>query len=169
VWGAVADLLGISGTLVVAAAGLAAASAFTLRWRLAMGTVDRAPSQHWAHPVVVGEVAPEQGPVMVMVEYQVDPAQSAAFAAVLERLGHVRRRDGALFWEHFTDTADPTRHIETFIAESWIEHLRQHERVTLADRALEEELRAYQMGDEAPVVTHLVSARTRASLRRSAR
>ena len=50
------------------------------------------------------------------------------------------------------------RHIETFIAENWIEHLRQHERVTLADRALEEELRTFQVG-EGPVVTHVTRER----------
>jgi hypothetical protein len=75
-------------------------------------------------------------------------------------MGHVRRRDGALFWEHFGDTADPARHIEVFIAENWLEHLRQHERATVADRALEDELRSFQIGDKAPVVTHLISART---------
>ena len=99
---------------------------------------------------------------MVTIEYRIDPARGAAFADVLERMGHVRRRDGALFWEHFADTADPSRHVEVFIAESWLEHLRQHERVTQADRALEEELRTYQVGDKAPVVTHLISDRTRA-------
>jgi hypothetical protein len=98
---------------------------------------------------------------MVMVEYRVDPGRSAPFAETLQRLGHVRRRDGALFWEHFTDTADAARHIETFIAENWTEHLRQHERVTLAARALEAELGAFQVGGKAPVVTHLVGARTR--------
>ena len=75
----------------------------------------------------------------------------------------MRRRDGALFWEHFIDTADPTRHIEAFIAENWIEHLRQHERVTLADQALEQEVRVFQVGDKAPIVTHLVAARTPAT------
>ena len=161
VWGTVADRIGIPWTLVLAAGGLAVASVLTLRWRLALDLVDRTPSQHWPDPVIAGDIPGDQGPVMVMVEYRVDPRRSAAFAETLERLGHVRRRDGALFWEHFTDTADPTRHIETFIAENWTEHLRQHERVTLADRALEEELRAYQVGDQAPIVTHLVGARTR--------
>ena len=98
---------------------------------------------------------------MVLVEYRVDPARSAAFTEALERLGQVRRRAGALFWEHFTDTADPSRHIETSISENWVEHLRQHERVTLADRGLEEEVRAFQVGERPSVVTHLVSARSR--------
>ena len=111
--------------------------------------------------VVDGDILGDSGPVMVMVEYRVDPARRDAFAEALERLGRTRRRDGALFWEHFIDAADPGRHIETFIAENWTEHMRQHERATLADRALEEELRAFQVGDMAPLVTHLVSARRR--------
>jgi Transmembrane secretion effector len=119
------------------------------------------PSDHWPAPVVAGTVAGDRGPVMITIEYRIDPAQGAAFAVVLERMGHVRRRDGALFWEHFADTADPTRHVEVFIAESWLEHLRQHERITVADPALEDELTSYHVGDTAPVVTHLISARTR--------
>ena len=159
-WGALADKVGIPMTLVIAAAGLAAASVLTLRWRLpAHDPEDYRPSEHWPAPVVARPVLDDRGPVMVTIEYRVDPGQEAAFAEALERMGHVRRRDGALLWEHFADTADPARHIEVFITESWLEHLRQHERVTVADRALEEELRRFHVGDNPPVVTHLISAR----------
>ena len=158
-WGALANRIGIPWSLALAAAGLAAASMLTLRWRLGEDTVNRSPSLHWPDPEVASEIPAERGPVMVLVEYRVEPARSAAFTEALERLGQVRRRDGALFWEHFTDTADPTRHIETFIAENWIEHLRQHERVTVADRTLEEEVNRFQMEGRQPLVTHLVSAR----------
>ena len=96
---------------------------------------------------------------MVTIEYRIDPLKRAAFAEALERLGHIRRRDGALFWDHFIDTSDPTRHVEVFLSDSWLEHLRQHERVTIADRAVEDPLRAFHVGTEPPVVTHLVSAR----------
>ena len=133
-----------------------------MRWRLpAQEDEDYGPSLHWPLPTTAGSIADDRGPVMVTVEYRIDPARSAAFAEALERRGHVRRRDGALFWEHFADSADPARHIEVFIAESWMEHLRQHERVTVADRALEDELRTFQLGEAAPIVTHLISARTR--------
>jgi MFS family permease len=158
-WGS--DRVGVPMTRVIAAAGLAGASVLTLRWRLpARGPEDYRPSDHWPAPVVVGSVLHGRGPVMVTIEYRIDPAQRTAFAEVLERVGRVRRRDGALLWEHFADTANPARHIEVFIAESWLEHLRQHERVTVADRALEDELRRFHVGDKAPVVTHLISART---------
>jgi len=162
-WGAIADRLGIPWTLVLAAGGLAAASMLTVRWRLAQDTVDRTPLQHWADAVVAGDIPRDQGPVMVTVEYRVHPDRSAAFAAALERLGHVRRRDGAL--RAFHHTADPRRHIEAFIVENWIEHLRQHTRVTLADQALEQEVRVFQVGDKAPIVTHLVKRQNTCDLR----
>jgi len=161
-WGTLADWAGIPWTLVAAGVGLAGASFLTLRWRLpSQEAEDYRPSLHWPVPTLAGGIVDDRGPVMVTVEYRIDPARSGAFAQVLERMGHVRRRDGALFWEHFADVADPVRHIEVFIAESWMEHLRQHERVTMADRALEDELRTFQLGEVAPVVTHLISARAR--------
>jgi predicted MFS family arabinose efflux permease len=159
-WGVLADLAGIPWTLVVAAAGLAGASILTMRWRLpAQEDEDQRPSFHWPAPVTASSIPDDRGPVMVTIEYHINPARSAAFAEVLERMGHIRRRDGALFWEHFSDAADPDRHIEVFIAESWMEHLRQHERITIADRAVEDELRTFQVDGQAPRVSHLVSAR----------
>ena len=46
--------------------------------------------------------------------------------------------------------------VETFLVESWLEHLRQHERVTQADRQLEEQLQAMLRSE--PEVTHLIRA-----------
>jgi len=40
--------------------------------------------------------------------------------------------------------------------ESWLEHVRQHERVTNADRVLQE--RAHRLPDGAPAITHLIAA-----------
>jgi Transmembrane secretion effector len=41
--------------------------------------------------------------------------------------------------------------------DSWIEHLRQHERVTHADRELQERVNRFQV-DGVPKVTHLIAA-----------
>ncbi|MBA2626630.1 MAG: MFS transporter [Gemmatimonadales bacterium] len=35
------------------------------------------------------------------------------------------------------DTADVERYLETFVSESWGEHMRQHVRATIADRRIE--------------------------------
>jgi hypothetical protein len=53
--------------------------------------------------------------------------------------------------------AHPGRFVETFSLDSWIDHLRQHERVTHADREQQEIVNRFQVSG-APEVTHLVGA-----------
>ena len=55
----------------------------------------------------------------------------------MQLMRRIRRRDGAIRWGLFEDAATPGRYIETFVVESWAEHLRQHERVTISDRETE--------------------------------
>ena len=95
--------------------------------------------------------------MLVTVEYRIDPAARTPFLAALDRLGEERRRDGAYRWGVFADAADPSRFVETFLVESWLEHLRQHERVTNADRVLQSEVQRFNLEGE-PKVTHMIAA-----------
>jgi quinol monooxygenase YgiN len=130
----------------------------TWRWHLVTGAeIDLTPSMHWPAPIVSRAVEADRGPVLVTVEYRIDPAQRKPFLAALDHLCHERRRDGAYRWGVFEDAADPARFVETFLVESWLEHLRQHERVTHADRVLESEVRRFNLDGE-PKVTHMIAA-----------
>ncbi|HZX64220.1 MAG TPA: MFS transporter, partial [Myxococcales bacterium] len=51
------------------------------------------------------------------------------------------------------------RYVETFLAESWMEHLRQHERVTVADRELEKRVRSLCIEGRRGRVLHLLHVR----------
>ena len=93
---------------------------------------------------------------MVSMEYRIDPRDREAFLEALRRLGNVRRRDGAYRWGIFEDTAHAGRFVETFLVDSWLEHLRQHERVTHADRALQDRIR--RLAREEPRITHYIAA-----------
>ena len=158
VWGQVAALTGLPLAHFIAAAGALAIIPLTWRWHLQTGAdVDLTPSMHWAAPIVSQEVEQDRGPVLVTVEYRIDPAQRRPFLAALDRLAHERRRDGAYRWGVFEDAADPARFLETFLVESWLEHLRQHERVTNADRVLQTHVRRFQL-EGAPKVTHMIAA-----------
>ncbi|WP_414645605.1 MFS transporter [Bradyrhizobium sp. 6(2017)] len=53
-----------------------------------------------------------------------------------------RRRDGAYSWDVFEDAAESGRFLETFMVTSWLEHLRQHQRVTNTDTAVQDAIRA---------------------------
>jgi hypothetical protein len=157
-WGGLAQHVGLPLTLSVAALGSLIAVALTQRWKLQTGAAfDFTPSMHWPAPVTTHAVDPDRGPVLVTVDYQINPVNRDAFLQVLNRRAHERRRDGAYDWHVFEDPAKDGRMVETFLTDSWIEHQRLHERVTKSDRAIEQELARYLVGG-APTTTHLIDA-----------
>jgi MFS family permease len=156
-WGFIADRLGLAPAHLAAGAGALAAALLTRRWRLRPGpAADLTPSMHWPEPVLAGAVEDDAGPVLVTIEYHVAPEKRTAFLTALERMARERRRDGAYSWGVFQDTAHPERILETFLVDSWLEHLRQHRRVTKADRAVEEHVQ--QLAREPPRITHYIAA-----------
>lgn len=157
-WGAVATRIGISATLLYAAAaltlGLAAAFFFPLR----IGDeLDLEPSLHWSEPIVITEPHPQDGPVLVTVDYQIEPERAEEFAEAMLEVKRILRRDGAIRWGLFNDPAQPSHYVETFLVESWAEHMRQHARITNEDRIVQDHARSFHVGDSPPVVTHLIA------------
>ena len=165
IWGQLAAMIGLPAAHLAAAVGALAAIPLTWRWKLQTGAgVDLAPSMHWPAPIVAQDVELDRGPVLVTVEYRIDPRDREPFLVTLEKLGYERRRDGAYAWGVFEDIAEPGRMIETFLVDSWLEHLRQHERVTNADRVLQEIVhKSHTQG--APKVTHLIAAKPEGALK----
>jgi len=137
-WGQVATRIGIPLTLTLAAGGLVAGVVATWRFKLGDHAVmNFTPSMDWPPPVVAETPEPDGGPVMVTIEYRVQGAHRTEFVAAMQAVREMRRRNGAYFWQLFHDAADPTRYVECFMDESWVEHLRQHERASVADRELQ--------------------------------
>jgi MFS family permease len=155
-WGVVATHTSLSTALAVAGGAMVLGLAVAARRPLQPSALDLTPSRHWDDPVVFGTLEPDEGPVLVTVEYRLDPARADEFVAVMHELERTRRRDGAIEWGLYQDTADPWRWLETFVVESWVEHLRQHERVTMSDRLLQERVYAIVEGGE-PRVSHYVA------------
>jgi MFS family permease len=156
-WGEAASLFGLPAAHYLAAEGALAAIPLLRRWKLHTGAgLDLTPSMHWPEPVLSEEVPDDRGPVLVMLEYRIAPRDRDAFLAAIRRVAAERKRDGAYDWGVFEDTEDNGRWIEVFLVDSWLEHMRQHDRVTNADRTLEEAVGRFQMGGP-PKVTHLVA------------
>jgi MFS family permease len=157
-WGIAAENLGLPAAHFLAGGGAFIALWVTRRWPLQSGpAADLTPSMHWPEPVLAPGVDQDAGPVLVTVEYHVAAENREAFLAALVQLCRERRRDGAYDWNVFEDTAHPERMIETFLTDSWLDHLRQHRRVTRADRAVEE--RVQRLAREPPRITHYIAAR----------
>jgi len=156
--GVVAARAGIQPALLWAGIGIVATTALGLVARLPDATIDVTPWNHWRLPAIVKDLRPEldEGPVLVTVEYRVAREQAEEFLDAIHEYGRVRRRDGGFRWGIYRDLEVADRYVETFLVQSWAEHLRQHERSTKADRDVEERLRAYVLG--VPQVRHLVAA-----------
>jgi MFS family permease len=163
-WGSLAERLTLSMALVCAGAILVLGLVAMLRYRLKLEEeINLAPSLHWPEPALSMIPPPDAGPVLVTVEYSVDPGRARDFVSAMDGVRELRLRDGAYRWGLYNDQARPTRFVETFVVESWAEHLRQHERVTVADRKIEDVARAFHIGETPPTVAHLIHARYPAS------
>jgi MFS family permease len=142
-WGQVATRIGIPDALTAAAVGMAVAIALT--WKAKLGehqVLDFTPSMDWPLPLLAETPEPDV-PVMVTIVYRVRAPQRAEFVAAMQDVREMRRRNGAYFWQLFHDSEDPTRFIECFMDESWEEHLRQHERVSVSDREIQRRAKQY--------------------------
>ena len=156
VWGKVASLHGIPNALYLAAAGAAVAMALTARWRLQTAAgLDLTPSMHWRAPMFVHRVEDDQGPILVTVEYRIDPKDTRPFLALAHEIGRERKRDGAYAWGVFEDTQVAGRIVETFLIQSLLELKHLRARVTKADRIIEDQARA--LLKEPPKLTLLVA------------
>ena len=159
-WGAIATRLSVPASLTFAAVGLIVGLGAALRYRLRTGEgLNLAPSRHSPAPEVVIDADPEEGPVMVTVEYRINPDRADEFIRAMRPLSRIRRRDGAIQWALFADVTDQGKHVESFICESWNEHLRYHERVTIDDRAVLTHARSFHIGQTPPKVRHFIAER----------
>jgi MFS family permease len=158
IWGKVAALTSLPVAHFIAAAGALCAIPLLWRWKLQTGArVDFTPSMHWPQPTLSHDIEADRGPVLVTVEYRVDSAERAVFVDAVVQLSQERRRNGAFEWGLYEDAALAGRFVETFLLDSWIDHLRQHERVTQADRVRQEAVGRFQ-AEGFPKVTHLIAA-----------
>jgi MFS family permease len=165
-WGQVAKFSSLSMALTIAA-GLGAVGA-VLTWPLSLEKIarrDPTPAEPLPMPNVTISAEHDQGPVLINISYIIDPEKIDDFLDAMQLLRKVRLRNGSSAWGVFQDTADETRFVEIFMDESWIDHLRQHHRVTREDRRAIDAAMAFHQGDSPPVVSHLLSRRRKSRWR----
>ena len=156
VWGTLASSASVQIALAVAAAVLFAAAIWFARGRIGVadsleaGETGESPTPHFAD-----DVPNDAGPVLVTIEYDVRPDARDAFIAQMRELGRLRRRDGAFAWECSFDIRRRSVAIESFQIESWLEHLRQHDRAGAQFQSIRERVRA--LCARPPRARHFVS------------
>lgn len=159
VWGQVASLTDVRTAVIVAAVFGLVMLALTWKLRIEHGEeVDftPVPVDERALPPTNITVNAQEGPVMVTIEYRIDPARAEGFNAVMQRTRQARLRQGALSWGLFRDATEPGRYIEYFVDENWIEHQRRLIRFSAADASLRTERLAFHLGPEPPALKRYI-------------
>ena len=157
VWGKVATEFGVPTALLVAAAGAVLAILVTWRAKLNQGAgLDHAPARHWPEPMLsdIDIGVDDAGPVMIRITYQIAPPDQPRFHEWMAELRQARQRHGAYAWTLMQDTTDPSQFVETWFEASWQQHLRHHDRVTGADKVLQDRIAEIHQGGGRPKVAH---------------
>jgi quinol monooxygenase YgiN len=142
--------------MTASAIGLAVTLPFALRFHILQGKLPDLGPYVWRRPARELVIQPEleDGPVRIVIEYFVAPENYAEFTRLIHKMENVRLRNGAIRWGVFRDAANPERMEETFVMESWLDHLRARERMTAADAKVRDRLWELHRGEAPPRVEH---------------
>jgi Transmembrane secretion effector len=92
-WGALAEQFGNPAALSLAAVALVCGLAATWRWPLhGVQRLDLTPSSHWRDPTLAIIPSPEDGPVLITVEYRVPVELARDFLEAMDEMRIFRRR-----------------------------------------------------------------------------
>jgi hypothetical protein len=156
-WGELADNASTTVALAASAVLMAAGLLLRHRYRLPpLGRIDDRPAREWPEPKPAFEFDRIARPVMITVEYQVDPGRAEPFVRAMRALRRIRKRDGATRWGLFQDVETPRRWVETFMVASWVEHLRQHSRGIAADQEVEDRVHSFLCEGTTPRISHML-------------
>lgn len=154
-WGWVAAQTNTPVALLISATGAAVASALVRKFSLGSHgeEPDLTPSYHWPH-LPAEEPDKNRGPILVTIEYEIPLDRRVDFLHAIQSMRVIRRRDGAFAWGVFEDLVVPGHYIEVFQVHSWLDHLRQHARITREDQRIQEAINRFHVGIVAPKVSH---------------
>ncbi|NDZ17244.1 MFS transporter [Variovorax sp. WS11] len=144
-WGAAAAAAGTRLALAGSVITMLLLLAISHRARVAMGNeADVTPGAKLAELAIATEPQPDDGPVLIQIEYRIDREHRAEFLRAIHAIEPARRRNGASSWRVFRDLGEDGLFVERFIIASWAEYVRTRARATIADRSLQERIERSQ-------------------------
>lgn len=157
-WGYLSDVGSVAVSIYCAVAGLLATLLLSKIFPIASERKNiSSATRQWAEPEFSIQIAHSRGPIMVTVQYIVPHNNQDVFLGMMQKIRRTRGRNGAFFWEIFQDALNTEQFIETFLVESWLEYLRQRERMTDTDIGLEKAIAGLSSPTQQPTVKHYVA------------
>ncbi len=148
-WGSIANVIGVEGALLISGATVFVSPVLVLWMRMPTASGPNELSLDvLADPEVRLSLNPRSGPIVVEIEYRVDPARARVFYALMQQVQLSRQRNGAYGWSFARDIADPELWTERFHCPTWHDYLRQRSRSTATERALHVRANEFHIGPE---------------------
>ena len=164
-WGSLAEALGTHIALAISAGVLIVLHALNRGVEVRMGSeADVTPGTQLPTLSLDDEPEPDDGPVLIQIEYQIERGRRAEFLRIIQKVEPTRRRNGATSWRVFRDLAEDGRFVERYILASWGEYVRLRNRMTMADRMLQEFVEAHQKSGVPVRVSRLIGINPRDAL-----
>lgn len=157
VWGALASGVGTHWSLAASAVAV-----ILLQWvyrgvRVEMGQeADVVPGVRLPELAIDAEPLPDDGPVLIQIEYRIDRDHRDTFLKAIQKVGPTRRRNGATSWRVFRDLGEEGRFVERYVIASWAEYVRLRSRMTMADSRLQQHVAESQRPDVPIRVSRLI-------------
>jgi len=160
-WGLVADTYGPTTALVASAATLIFAVVISLRFALPeFAKLNLDPLGEFEEPALRLDLRARSGPIMIMVDYEIEQQDVPAFLAAMAERRRIRLRDGARQWALLRDLENPNLWTETYHVPTWVEYIRHNLRRTKADAEITARLRRLHRGDRPPRVHRMIERQT---------
>jgi hypothetical protein len=149
-WGQIAQSVGVDIAILLSGVAMAVSMLSGL-WLVI-------PSLHSANDEAVEAIAdPEvrlpltarSGPIVVEIEYRVDPRKAREFYSTMQEVQLSRQRNGAYGWSIARELADRELWTERYHCPTWLDYLRQRNRPTQSERLLQERALQFHLGPEA--------------------
>jgi MFS family permease len=146
-WGSIANHTGVATSLLISAV-VVISSPLLARWMRMppVGGRNEEPIEAIADPEVRLPLIARSGPIVVEIEYRVDPRKARLFYAIMQRVQLSRKRNGAYGWSIARDIADPELWTERYHCPTWQDYLRQRSRSTQSERALQARALSFHLG-----------------------
>lgn len=147
-WGHVTDVAGVNVALLLAAALLIASPLLGLWLPMPRVSARGEEPEMLEDPEVRLALTERSGPVVVEIEYRVAQENARAFHNLMQDVQLFRQRNGAYGWSIARDIADPELWTERYHCPTWLDYLRQRNRATQLERALDRQASAFHVGPE---------------------
>ena len=147
-WGRLAGHYGVGGSMIISGVGMMATVLLGLFLRMPEPAASEIEPVELAHePEVALALTVRSGPIVVEIDYHVDPDKARQFYGVMLDLQRVRQRNGAFDWSLARNIADPALWTERYHCPTWGDYLRQRSRFTQSDLTVQAAANAYRTPD----------------------